>query len=78
MMMPFIWTLSHRCNGIEDDTIEDFDSGFLRALWLFMDMFSDPGKGPQELYILWFSYLLLLIALANLLIAQLAKTFDSV
>jgi hypothetical protein len=80
MMMPFIWTLSHRCHGIEDDTIEDFDSGFLRALVIHENVFG-CGKGEELSFhgsIHWFAYLLFLIALANLLITQLAKTFDRV
>ena len=81
MMMPFIWTLSHRFNGIDDDTIKDFRlfeglSG--HSCFRMRERGPQGSRGPQELLILWFAYWLLLIALANLLIAQLVKTFDSV
>ncbi len=72
----------------KDLKIEDFN-GFLSAGGSFLKMFADAGKGAplelvdgswglQELFILYAAYILLLIALVNLLIAQFSKTFDTV
>ncbi len=93
MMVPFVGSLSHRFGNdcsVESKTceIQDFN-GFGSAGWSFLKMFADAGKGapldlvdgswgPQEIFILWAAYILLLIALVNLLIAQFSKTFDTV